>query len=130
MRRNALSVLPNAAYQEEIVSGTMGPRRWHLVQGPEAMKRIFLDNVENYPKSSVMVRMLRPAAGNSLMTASGDDWRWQRRAIGPVFASRNMGHLAPMMVEAAEIAAARIAARLPTDRAKGVWPTSMTRPVT
>ena len=31
------------------------------------MRRVFLDNVENYPKSEVMVRMLRPAVGDSLL---------------------------------------------------------------
>ena len=42
-----------------------------MVQGPEGLKRIFLDNVDNYPKSEVMIRMLRPAVGYSLFTSEG-----------------------------------------------------------
>jgi len=107
-RRNSLSVIPPIAYTQEIVSGTTGPGRWHMVQGPEGMRRVFLDNVANYPKSEVMIRMLRPAVGRSLFTSEGDEWRWQRRAIAPVFTARNVKALAPMMTMTAERAAQRI----------------------
>jgi cytochrome P450 len=79
-----------------------------MVQGPEGMKRVFLDNVENYPKAEVMIRMLRPAVGRSLFNAEGADWRWQRRAIAPVFSARNVTALAPFMTETATRAAERI----------------------
>ncbi len=109
-RRNVLSIIPGIAYTQPIVTGTTGPSRWHMVQGPEGMKRIFLDNVGNYPKSEVMLRMLRPAVGNSLFTSEGAQWRWQRRAIAPVFAARNVEALAPVMTETAARAAGRLAA--------------------
>lgn len=111
LRRNTLSVLPDIAFTQEIVSGVTGPGRWHMVQGPEGLKRIFLENVGNYPKSEVMIRMLRPAVGESLFTSEGARWRWQRRAIAPVFASRNVRLLAPMMTKTAQRASARIAAQ-------------------
>lgn len=110
VRRNVLEMLPGIAYTQPIVSGRTGSGRWHMIQGPEGMKRIFLDNVENYPKSEVMIRMLRPAVGRSLFTSEGADWRWQRRAIAPVFSSRNVHSLAPVMSATAERASARIAA--------------------
>ena len=111
VRRNTLSVLPSISYSQPIVSGITGLGRWHMVQGPEGLKRIFLDNVENYPKSQVMIRMLRSAVGESLFTSEGLGWRWQRRAIAPVFAARNVASLAPMMTQTAERASARIAAQ-------------------
>ena len=80
VRRNVLSVLPDLSYTQPIVSGRTGPARWHMVQGAEGLKRVFLDNVGNYPKSAVMIRMLRPAVGASLFTSEDADWRWQRRA--------------------------------------------------
>ena len=110
VRRNVLGVLPGISFTQPIVSGTTGGARWHMVQGPEALKRIFLDNVANYPKSEVMIRMLRSAVGASLFTSEGAHWRWQRRAIAPVFSSRNVRALAPMMTETAERASARLAA--------------------
>ena len=108
VRRNVLSILPAIAFSQPIVTGTTGPARWHMVQGPEGLKRVFLDNVENYPKSEVMIRMLRSAVGSSLFTSEGPQWRWQRRAIAPVFAARNVSALAPIMTKTAERATARL----------------------
>ncbi len=106
-RRNVLEIIPLVAYHQPIVSGRMGPR-WHMVQDPTALRRIFLDNVDNYPKSEVMIRMLRPAVGESLFTSEGQNWRWQRRAVAPVFAQRNVVALAPVMTATAERASARL----------------------
>ncbi len=106
-RRNVLELIPEIAYRQPIVSGRMAAR-WHMVQDPAALRRIFLDNVDNYPKSEVMVRMLRPAVGDSLFTSEGDSWRWQRRAVAPVFAHRNVVALAPMMTATAERATERL----------------------
>ena len=111
VRRNVLSVLPDLSYTQPIVSGRTGPARWHMVQGAEGLKRVFLDNVGNYPKSAVMIRMLRPAVGASLFTSEDADWRWQRRAIAPVFSNRNVRALAPVMTATAERACTRIAGR-------------------
>ncbi|MDO6584132.1 cytochrome P450 [Salipiger sp. 1_MG-2023] len=108
-RRNVLGIIPAIAYTQPIVTGTTGPARWHMVQGPEGMKHVFQTNVGNYPKSEVMIRMLRPAVGNSLFTSEGAAWRWQRRAIAPVFAARHVEALAPVMTATAERAAQRLA---------------------
>ena len=106
-RRNVLELIPDLAYRQPMVSGRMGAR-WHMVQDPGALRRVLLDNIENYPKSEVMLRMLRPAVGDSLFTSEGDAWRWQRRAVAPVFAQRNVTALAPVMTATAERAAQRL----------------------
>jgi len=106
-RRNVLEIIPGLSYVQPMVSGRLGSR-WHMVQDPGALRRIFLDNVDNYPKSEVMLRMLRPAVGDSLFTSEGASWRWQRRAVAPVFAQRNVTALAPMMTATAERTAERL----------------------
>lgn len=106
-RRNVLELIPELAYAQPIVSGRMGAR-WHMVQDPEALRRVLLDNIENYPKSEVMLRMLRPAVGDSLFTSEGESWRWQRRAVAPVFAQRNVTAMAPVMTATAERAVERL----------------------
>lgn len=107
-RRNVLEIIPGLSYVQPMVSGRLGSR-WHMVQDPGALRRIFLDNAGNYPKSEIMLRMLRPAVGNSLFTSEGDAWRWQRRAVAPVFAHRNVAALAPVMTATAVRAAERLA---------------------
>ena len=108
-RRNVLSILPEIATRQPMVSGETG-KRWHMVMDPGALRRIFLENLENYPKSDVTKNLLKPAIGESLFIAEGAHWRWQRRAAAPAFTHRNIANLAPMMSHAADRATERIAA--------------------
>jgi cytochrome P450 len=107
-RRNVLSIIPAIATRQPMVSGRTG-KRWHMVMDPEAIRRVLLDEVDNYPKSLVTKNLLRPAIGDSLFIAEGAHWRWQRRAAAPVFSHRNVMNLAPIMTAAAERSCARIA---------------------
>ncbi|HUF87277.1 MAG TPA: cytochrome P450, partial [Thermohalobaculum sp.] len=108
-QRNVLEIIPEMAFTQPMISGRLGSR-WHMVQDPGALKRIFLDNLANYPKSEVMLRMLRPAVGDSLFTLEGEEWRFQRRAVAPVFTHRNVAALAPVMTATAARACERLAA--------------------
>ncbi len=108
-RKNPLSIIPQLAYEQPIVSGKT-VIRWHMVMDPGALKRVFLENVENYPKSNVTLRLLKPAVGESLFTSEGKHWRWQRRATAPAFQHRNVVQLASMMTDSAEATCKRLAA--------------------
>lgn len=108
-RRNLLEILPELAVRQPMVSGKTGIR-WHMVVDPDAIRRMLLENVDNYPKSSATKNILRPAIGDSLFIAEGAHWRWQRRAAAPVFSHRNVMGLAPIMSAAADRSANRIAA--------------------
>lgn len=99
-RRNVLEIIPALSYRQPIVSGEM-LMRWHMLADPAGMKQVMLDRLENYPKSEIMKRMLRPAIGNSLFNAEGADWKWQRQAVAPVFTHRNVMALAPAMTATA-----------------------------
>src|SRR3954466_3227559 len=106
-RRNVLELIPSLSYRQGIVSGEM-LQRWHMLADPAGMKRVMLENLANYPKSEIMKRMLRPAIGDSLFNAEGPDWRWQRRAVVPVFTHRNVLALAPAMTATAARACERL----------------------
>ena len=108
-RRNILSIIPQIAVTQPMVSGKTG-KRWHMVMDPAAIRRMLLENIDNYPKSLVTKNLLRPAIGESLFIAEGAHWRWQRRAAAPVFSHRNVMNLAPIMSAAAERSCERIAA--------------------
>ena len=107
-RRNVLSIIPEIAVKQPMVSGKMG-KRWHMVMDPTAIREMLLDRVDDYPKSLVTKNLLRPAIGDSLFIAEGAHWRWQRRAVAPAFSHRNMLNLSPIMTAAAQRSADRIA---------------------
>ncbi len=111
-RSNLLSILPQIAVQQPMVSGRTGIR-WHMVMDPTAIRRMLLEKVDDYPKSKATKNILRPAIGDSLFIAEGAHWRWQRRAAAPVFSHRNVMNLAPVMSAAAEHSAERIAQATP-----------------
>lgn len=100
VRKNVLSILPEVATRQPIVSGRTGAA-WHMLMDPKGLRRVLLENLDNYPKSNVTKNMLRPAIGNSIFIVEGEEWRWQRRAAAPVFTPRNMKNLSPIMIEAA-----------------------------
>ena len=107
-RRNILSIIPEIATRQPMVSGKTG-KRWHMVMDPDALKQVLLEKLDDYPKSDVTKNLLRPAIGESLFVAEGAHWRWQRRAAAPAFSHRNVSNLAPIMSKAAENACRRIA---------------------
>ena len=107
-RQNVLSIIPHIATTQPMVSGKTG-KRWHMVMDPDAIRRILLDRLDDYPKSLVTKNLLRPAIGDSLFVAEGAHWRWQRRAAAPVFSHRNVTNLGPVMTASAERAADRVA---------------------
>lgn len=111
-RRNVLSIIPDIATRQPMVSGKTG-KRWHMVMDPGALKRMLLERLDDYPKSVVTKNLLRPAIGESLFIAEGAHWRWQRRTAAPVFSHRNVMNLAPVMSSAAERCAERVRAAGP-----------------
>jgi cytochrome P450 len=107
-RQNLLNIIPEVSTRMPIVSGQTGTP-WHMLTDPLAIRRVLLENVDNYPKSIVTKNLLRPAIGESLFIAEGKHWRWQRRTAAPAFSHRNVTALAPVMTRAAERSAERIA---------------------
>lgn len=107
-RKNLLTIIPEVSTRMPIVSGKTGTP-WHMLTDPVGIRRVLLENVENYPKSIVTKNLLRPAIGESLFIAEGKHWRWQRRTAAPAFSHRNVTALAPVMTRAAERSAGRIA---------------------
>lgn len=109
-RDNLLKIIPEVATQMPILTGVTGTR-WHMVMDPGALRVILTERLENYPKSDVTKRILRPGIGESIFIAEDAHWRWQRRAASPIFQIRNINNLAPFMSQAAEASADRIGAK-------------------
>ena len=110
VRRNMLTAIPETAYRLPVVSRRIGPVRWHVLGSPQAYRRVFKENLDNYPKAPIMQRMLAPYLGQSLFMAHGDDWALQRRAMAPVFRPDALAQMADDMVIVAERTADRLQA--------------------
>ena len=97
--RNPLTVLPEAVYTEPVYRyGKM--LTW--VTDPALIKKILLDEYENFPKTPVERRVLSPLLGNGMLVSGGPDWRWQRQTTAPVFRLTEVLRYAPAMNAAAD----------------------------
>jgi cytochrome P450 len=76
---------PRAAFRERYMFARVLTVRNHIINDPDAVGRVLLDNAANYEKPALIKRILSPAVGWNLLVADGEVWREQRRLMAPVF---------------------------------------------
>jgi cytochrome P450 len=108
MRENPLSILPALLFDKTILTGPYLGRSVHHLSGPEEMKSVLLDNFEDWRKSPLIQRMLKPVLGDAILTAHGESWRRQRMTLQPAFLKRRLDPFAPIMADAAAMAVERL----------------------
>jgi cytochrome P450 len=93
MRTNVVQIWPQAAYEQDVLVGHGLGRMRVLVNSPDAIHRVLIENTGNYRRTPITIRILRPIVGDGLLLSEGDDWRHQRRTMAPALAPR----VVPMM---------------------------------
>jgi cytochrome P450 len=106
--RHPLEIWSEAHFELPVLVGktVLGVRA--VVNDPVAVRRVFLDNAANYRKDALQLRVLRPGFGSGVLTADGESWRAQRRALAPLFSPRQVAEFAPAMHRVAREAVARM----------------------
>ncbi|WP_338662940.1 cytochrome P450 [Pararoseomonas sp. SCSIO 73927] len=100
--RNPLEALPREAFEAPLTRRTLMGRHRVFVTAPELIETVLLTEADAFVKSDAMRRALAPALGDAILTADGERWRWQRRAVAPIFRpDRVSGFLQPMLDAAA-----------------------------
>jgi cytochrome P450 len=100
--RNPLRVLPAAVYDEGIVLGGRAGRTVCWITEPSLIKTVLLDRRDIFPRTYVTQRILGPLLGNGVLTADGNDWKWQRQTAAPVFRHSDILGFVPTIVESGE----------------------------
>ena len=113
-RTNALTMWPEAAYEEPARVGSFFGRTSVLLNDPVAIRRVLVDNPENYRRSPASIRILRPLTGNGLLLSEGEDWRLQRRTIAPALTPRVLPMLARHIAAVADETVAALRTRTDT----------------
>jgi cytochrome P450 len=100
--RNPLEALPRAVFDQPIFRQSLLGRERVFVSDPVLIQQVLLTQAEAFGKSEAMRRALGPALGDAILTADGERWRWQRRAVAPIFRhDRLQSFLQPMLDAAA-----------------------------
>jgi len=84
-RNNALATHKSENFSADIVTNRILWRRTFIINEPNAIRHMLLDNAANCTKSLISRRSLEPGLGRGLLTTEGDTWRRHRRIMAPAF---------------------------------------------
>jgi unspecific monooxygenase len=117
MRENPIGTWAQRAYQEDVVRGRFLGRSSFILNTPDTIRHVLVDNYENYTRTPAGLRVLRPMLGEGLLIAEGRAWKHQRRTLAPAFTPRAVTTLVPHMVAAIDetIAKLEAASHAPVD---------------
>jgi unspecific monooxygenase len=117
MRDSAIATWGQRAYEEEVIQGNFFGRSSFILNTPDAIKHVLVDNWENYTRTPTGFRVLRPILGQGLLVAEGRAWKHQRRTLAPAFTPRAVSTLVPHMIDVTDetIAALKAKSNAPVD---------------
>ena len=69
MRVNAIRTWGQRAYEEDIIRGRFAGRSSFILNTPDAIRHVLVDNYENYERTPASIRVLRPVLGEGLLIA-------------------------------------------------------------
>jgi cytochrome P450 len=99
VRDNTLAAYPPDAADADFVARRLLWRRRFIINEPNAIRYVLLDNAANYTKSELTRRLLEPGLGRGLLTSEGETWRRHRRIMAPAFDPRSMSVYAPIITD-------------------------------
>ena len=98
MRESAIGTWGQRAYEEDIVRGRFFGRSSFILNAPDAIRHVLVENYENYTRTPAGIRVLRPVLGDGLLISEGRAWKHQRRTLSPAFTPRAVASLVPHMI--------------------------------
>ena len=110
MRENAIGTWGQRAYEDDIIQGRFFWRSSFILNTPDAIRHVLVDNYENYRRTPAGIRVLRPMLGEGLLIAEGRAWKHQRRTLAPAFTPRAVEGLIPHMIAVTDETIAKLQA--------------------
>jgi cytochrome P450 len=96
---NAFEIVPMEAFEQPVYFSKSILGKVLMVNDPEGVRRILLDNVANYPKNDLEIEFFSAMFGEGLLSAPGPKWRVHRKVMAPYFGARTVESYAPAMVD-------------------------------
>ena len=105
--RNPLEAWTQRHFDEPVVFERTLLGEFVVVNDPAAIRRVLIDNAQNYGKGALQRSVLGKAMRNGLLLAEGEMWRDQRKALAPAFSLRAVAGFAPAVQAAVDDLVAR-----------------------
>jgi cytochrome P450 len=110
IRESMIATWGQRAYEEDIIQGRFFGRSSFILNTPDSIRHVLVDNYENYTRTPAGIRVLRPVLGEGLLISEGRAWKHQRRTLAPAFTPRAVATLVPHMLSATNATIAKIVA--------------------
>jgi cytochrome P450 len=109
-RRCAISSLMDKSYSMHMGELGLPHKRIYIANQPDLIQRVLVDEIEHFPKSTVVADMFGTLVGDGLIVSNGEVWKRQRRIMAPVFEQTRNKLVFGLMLEAVDAMMARFAA--------------------
>jgi unspecific monooxygenase len=107
-RDNPITAWSERAYQDDVLHGRFFGRSSFILNQPDAIRHVLIDNYENYRRSPSAIRILRPMFGEGLLMAEDKAWKGQRRNLAPLFTPRAVATMVPHILAVIDEAIQRL----------------------
>ena len=98
LREDQLSILVPEMFGRNMIHNRLLFLHGFLINKPEYIEHVLINNHRNYRKSHIVRRMLGPLLGDGLLISEGEFWRRQRRIAAPAFHREHIARLVGAMV--------------------------------
>src|SRR5262245_32720753 len=101
--RNYVETIPRFAYQQGVTRIRTRLSDVLVVSDPDIIKEILVEKAESFGRDPATRRSFSPVIGEtSLFLAEGAHWRWQRRAVAPIFRHETLLSFVPIFATMAQ----------------------------
>ncbi|GHA12276.1 cytochrome P450 [Oceanisphaera arctica] len=84
-RHSWLDALYERSYGMKMGEFKLPGLRLYMVNQPELVRKIMVQDVNNFPKNRLLGEILEPLLGESIFTTNGEQWQKQRNMLDPAF---------------------------------------------
>jgi len=95
--KNWLAVIPAEAYEAESLSAKVFGRYWWLLNEAKDVRKVLIDDSEQFPKASTTTWLLGLLVGDSAFSSNGETWKKNRPPINEALQTANLQKVFPKM---------------------------------
>ncbi|MGA8177651.1 MAG: cytochrome P450 [Pseudolabrys sp.] len=103
LMRNYIETVPRSAYDQNVTHFRTRMSDVLIVSDLDIIQELLVDKAEAFGRDPTTRRSFAPVIGNTaLFLAEGADWRWQRRAVAPIFRHETLLSFVPVFAAMAQ----------------------------
>ncbi|WP_319781492.1 cytochrome P450 [Oceanisphaera sp. IT1-181] len=112
-RHSWLDALYERSYSMKMGEYKLPGFRLYMVNQPDLVRRIMVQDIANFPKNQLLGEILEPLLGESIFTTNGEQWQKQRNMLDPAFKHTRVQQVFGLMQAAVNDMSARLTQHQP-----------------